>query len=644
MACSPKNYDGKDGAIAYSYWIKKMESVQDMSRCGVNQKVKYIAGLFIDKALTWWNTQMQKMENEVWCHEMVKAGHAADTYRFHELARLVPHLVTPKNKRIKRYIYGLAPHINVMVAAMKPKIIQSVILKAGMLTDEAIMNGSLRKNNERKGNGREPSRDRNVRDDHNRSKTGRAFASTTNLVRREYTGAAPKCTNYSLHHHPKMPCRTCTNCNFLGHFAKDYMVGPSMVVSVNARYSTTTRGACFECSGTDHYKVVCHRLNRAPRQGRKHQNQAMAIKGGQGRGNNCNRAYREAFMMGAEEAHQDRNIMTDTFTLNNYYATTLFDFVADYSFVSTTFIPMLGIEPNSLGFTYEIEISNGQLVEINKVIRGCNLEIEDPSKIEAVKNWEAPRTSSEVHSFLGKEQEEAFQILKDKLCNAPVLALLDGPKDFVVYRDALGLGLVHPGADKMYYDLRDMYWWSEMKKDIALYVSKCLTYLKIKAEHQRLSSLLRQPKISDWKWERIAMDFVIKLPRTSTVHDGKLGRSSSIVEFSYNNIYHSSVRCAPFEALYRRKCRSPILWVEVEEGQLIRPEIVQEITKKILRIKDRLKVALDHQKSYADKRRKPLEFIIGDHVLLKVSPWKGVVRFMKNRKLAPRSISVINGN
>nr|GEY07157.1 hypothetical protein [Tanacetum cinerariifolium] len=196
----------------------------------------------------------------------------------------------------------------------------------------------------------------------------------------------------------------------------------------------------------------------------------------------------------------------------------------------------------------------------------------------------------------------------------------------------------------MYYDLRDMYWWSKMKKDIALYVSKCLTYLKIKAEHQRPSSLLRQPKISDWKWERIAMDFVIKLPRTSTVHDGKLGRSSSIVEFSYNNIYHSSVRCAPFEALYRRKCRLPILWVEVEEGQLIRPEIVQEISKKILRIKDRLKVALDHQKSYADKRRKPLEFIIGDHVLLKVSSWKGVVRFMKNRKLAPRSISVINGN
>ncbi|GJU90622.1 putative reverse transcriptase domain-containing protein [Tanacetum coccineum] len=108
-----------------------------------------------------------------------------------------------------------------------------------------------------------------------------------------------------------------------------------------------------------------------------------------------------------------------------------------------------------------------------------------------------------------------------------------------------------------------------------------------------------------------------------------------LVEFSYNNSYHSSVRYAPFEALYRRKCRSPILWAEVGEGQLIGPEIVQETTKKISQIKDRLKTARDRQKSYADKRRKPLEFNVGDHVLLKVSPWKGVVRFRKKGKLAP---------
>ncbi|GJW41766.1 putative reverse transcriptase domain-containing protein [Tanacetum coccineum] len=111
-----------------------------------------------------------------------------------------------------------------------------------------------------------------------------------------------------------------------------------------------------------------------------------------------------------------------------------------------------------------------------------------------------------------------------------------------------------------------------------------------------------------------------------------------LVEFSYNNSYHSSVRCAPFEALYGRKCRSPILWAEVGEGQLIGPELVQETTEKISQIKDRLKAARDRQKSYADKRRKPLEFSVGDYVLLKVSPWKGVVRFGKKGKLAPRFV------
>ncbi|GKA90703.1 putative reverse transcriptase domain-containing protein [Tanacetum coccineum] len=111
-----------------------------------------------------------------------------------------------------------------------------------------------------------------------------------------------------------------------------------------------------------------------------------------------------------------------------------------------------------------------------------------------------------------------------------------------------------------------------------------------------------------------------------------------LVEFSYNNSYHSNVRCAPFEALYGRKYRSPIMWAEVGEGHLIGLELVQETTEKISQIKDRLKAARDRQKSYVDKRRKPLEFSVGDYVLLKVSPWKGVVRFGKKEKLAPRFV------
>ncbi|GKE46292.1 putative reverse transcriptase domain-containing protein, partial [Tanacetum coccineum] len=111
-----------------------------------------------------------------------------------------------------------------------------------------------------------------------------------------------------------------------------------------------------------------------------------------------------------------------------------------------------------------------------------------------------------------------------------------------------------------------------------------------------------------------------------------------LVEFSYNNSYHSSMRCALFKALYGRKCHSLILWAEVREGQLIGLKIVQENTEKISHIKDRLKAVRDRLKSYADKRRKPLEFSVGDHVLLRVLPWKGMVRFRKKGKLAPRFV------
>ncbi|GKF47957.1 hypothetical protein Tco_0141208, partial [Tanacetum coccineum] len=90
--------------------------------------------------------------------------------------------------------------------------------------------------------------------------------------------------------------------------------------------------------------------------------------------------------------------------------------------------------------------------------------------------------------------------------------------------------------------------------------------------------------------------------------------------------------------MYGRKCRSPVIWTEVGEIQLIRPEIRQETTENIVQIKERLKTARSRQKSYADKRRKPLEFQVGDRVLLKISPWKGVVRFVKKGKLAPRYV------
>ncbi|GJZ51297.1 putative reverse transcriptase domain-containing protein [Tanacetum coccineum] len=313
--------------------IKKIEYVHDMSGCSIDQKVTYTAGSFMEEFCP--SHEMQKLESGLWNHAMVGAGHAAYTDRFHELARLVPHLVTPESKMIKRYVYGHAPQIRGMVAATEPKTIQKAMQISGSLTDEVVRNGSIKKV-EKRGNAGEPSKDKNGRDDNKRTRTGNAFATTANPVGRENTGTWPKCT-------------TC-NCSRPGHLAKDYRGVQRNVNPVNARNPTVR--TCYECGSTDHVRSTCPRLNRA-----------------QGPEENCPNQV-------AEEAHQDPNIDTGTFTLNNHFATTLFDSGADYSFVSTTFIPLLGLEPSELGFNYEIEIASGQLVEIDKVIKGCKLEIE----------------------------------------------------------------------------------------------------------------------------------------------------------------------------------------------------------------------------------------------------------------------------
>ncbi|GKD22427.1 putative reverse transcriptase domain-containing protein [Tanacetum coccineum] len=362
----------RGGDVVLTRWIEKMESVQDMSGCSIDQNVKYTAGSFVCKGLTWWNSQicmlsrevvvsmswndfkfvmiqdfcpsheMQKLESELWSHAMVGAGHAAYTDRFHKLARLVPHLVTPESRKIERYVYGLAPHIHEMVAATEPKTIQKAVQISSALTDEAVRNRPIKKV-EKRGNVGEPSKDKNGRDDNKRTRTGNAFASTANPIGRENTGVRPKCTTCNSYHAPRGPCRSCFHYNRPGHLAKDCRSMPSNVNSINARNLTVR--ACYECGSTDHVTSTCPRLNRAQGPEGNRPNQVAANNRGQGHRNQGNQARGRGFMLGAEEAHRDPNIV-------------------------------MGIESSELGFRYEIKIASWQLVEIDKVIKGCKLEIE----------------------------------------------------------------------------------------------------------------------------------------------------------------------------------------------------------------------------------------------------------------------------
>ncbi|GKA21748.1 putative reverse transcriptase domain-containing protein [Tanacetum coccineum] len=247
LACKPKEYDGKGGVVVLTRWIEKMESVQDMSGCSIDQKVKYTVVSFVGKALTWWNSQIRTLSREVSVNMSwndFKFIMIEDFCSSHEIQKLETELWNHKVERLRDTCMALLQRSVGIVAATEPKTMQKAVQISCALTDEAVRNGSIKKV-EKRGNVGEPIKDKNGRDDNKRTKTGNAFATTANP----------------------------------------------------------------------------------------------------GRGNQGNQARDRAFMLGAEEARQDSNIMT-------------------------------GIDPSELGFRYEIKIASGQLVEIDKVIKGCKLEIE----------------------------------------------------------------------------------------------------------------------------------------------------------------------------------------------------------------------------------------------------------------------------
>ncbi|GJR81566.1 putative reverse transcriptase domain-containing protein [Tanacetum coccineum] len=521
-----------------------MESVMDNSGFANNHKVKFATSSFINKAMTWWNTQvqargreaaigmtckallaeefcpsneMEKLETEFHNHTMVGANHAAYTNRFNELAKLVPHLVTSESKRIGRIEYD--------------------------------------------------------------------------------------------------------------------------------------QGTCYECGSPDHFRNTCPKLNRAPSQVGNH----FTTKVNQNTRNNGNQARGRDFNVNALGALQDPKVVTCTFSLNDHFATICFDSRTDFSFISTKFVPLLNMKSSIVRPGYVIEVADGKKVEVDKIIRRCKLELGnslvtidlipfrygrihlesgevlrvyrecaleistslksmkfdeqklddiyvvrdfpeykedhevhlrlvlellkkeslfakfskcdfwlqelhflrnvvningiqvDPSKIEAVKNWKSPKTPSEIRSFLGLAGKanavadglSRKEIVKPKKVRAMSMTIQSSIKEKSLAaqdeetKEENALAEMLRGLiSKWKRRVVEVYtlWIECMKKDIATYVSKHLTWSKVKAEHQR----------------------------------------------------------------------SPVLWAEVVDDWLIGPEMVQETTDKVMIIKERLKVARDRQKSYAD--------------------------------------------
>ncbi|GJS53273.1 putative reverse transcriptase domain-containing protein [Tanacetum coccineum] len=200
---------------------------------------------------------------------------------------------------------------------------------------------------------------------------------------------------------------------------------------------------------------------------------------------------------------------------------------------------------------------------------------------------------------------------------------------------------IHPGSNKMYHDLKMLYWWSNMKTKIATYVSKCLTcaksaqFLPMKETYstEKLMRLYMKEIVArhDGQSERTIQMLEDMLRDCVIDFENGWDRHLPLVEFLYNNS-HTSIKAAPFEALYGRKCRSPICWAEVREAQLTRPKIIHETTEKIFKFRDRMQAVRDRQKSYADKRHIPLEFEVGDKIGIRALSYRelGCISDMSN--------------
>nr|GEU97401.1 reverse transcriptase domain-containing protein [Tanacetum cinerariifolium] len=427
--------------------------------------------------------------------------------RFQELTLMCTKLVANESEKIDKYISGLPDSIYRNVKSSKPRTLDETIELTNDLMDQKLRTYAERADNKRKtddtsrnnhGHQQQPFKKQNVAKAYNMGMG----------ERKPYEGSFPKCTKCQRHHNG--PCtQKCHKCSKVRHFARDCRSSSNTNVANAQRdgKETPKENGCFKCGASGHFKRDCPKLKNKNRGNRNAQGWVYAV-GNAEKNRNV-------------PMNPDSNVITGTFLLNNRYASILFDTDADRSFIPIAFSSLVNIDPTLLGSSYDVELADGKIVGIDTIIQGkanivvdalsrkerdkplrvralvmissLNLpkqileaqiealkpenlkkeDVGDPAKIESIKDWSSPKTPTEICQFLGldgyyrrfiegfskiakpmmkltqkgikfnwgEKEENAFQLIKQKLCSAPILALTKGIKDFVVYCDASHKGL-----------------------------------------------------------------------------------------------------------------------------------------------------------------------------------------------------------
>ncbi|GJX76791.1 putative reverse transcriptase domain-containing protein [Tanacetum coccineum] len=821
LKCKPLDFKGTEGVIRLTRWFEKMESVFIISNCTASvmsnctctltRRCSLSCGTHVKTttpeaahAMPWATLkkmmtdkycprgEIKKIETEMWNLKVKGTDVVAYNRRFQQLALMCARMFPEEVDKIEKYIGGLPDMILGSVKASKPKTMQEAIEFTTELMDEKTHAYAERQAEKKRKYDDLSKNNQNQQQQNKRQNTGQAYTAG-NSDRKPYARSKPLCSKCNYNHEGPCPPR-CNNCKKVGHLAKDCRSRPANANNNNRNNNNNNQkgNGCYECGAQGHFKRNCPKLKNNDRGNQAGNDRAPAKVYVVWKLSGINPDKHRCGYVPSKQPIFPEDLSGLPPTRQVEFQIDLVPGVApnkqEHEEHLKLILELLKKEELYAKFS-KCEFWIPKVQFLGHVIDSEGIHV-DPAKIESIKDWTSPKSPTEIRQFLGlagyyrrfiegfskiakpmtkltqkkvkfewgDKQEAAFQLLKQKLCSAPILALPEGSEDFIAYCDASkkGLGVVlmqrekvisyasrqlkiheknytthdlelgavvfalkiwrhylygtkctvftdhkslqhilnqkelnmrqrrwlellsdydceiryhpgkanvvadalsrkerdqplrtearkpenlknedvggmlvenaknpeairteklepradgtlclngrswlpcygdlrtvimheshkskysiHPGSDKMYQDMKKLYWWPNMKADIATYVSKCLTCAKVKAEHQRPSGLLVQPKIPEWKWDNITMDFVTKLPKSSQGYIPLLGDSKD---------------CKP---------------------------------------------ASDRQKSYADLKRKPMEFQVGDKVMLKVSPWKGVVHFGKRGKLNPRYV------